>query len=67
MTLLSIYIDLNKFMDRLDKRYQDKVSKEGGTVARKIRKQGAPSASFPPVDAPEWTVVAGKTVPFNSH
>ena len=46
-------------MKRLDMRYQEKVSKEGGTVARKVRREGSPSTSLPPVDAPEWTVIAG--------
>ena len=34
-----------------------KVSKEGGTVAKKVRKEGVPS-SHPPADGPAWTVGA---------
>ena len=51
--------DLEEFISRLDKRYQMKVSREGGTVAKKVRKEGVPSTSGPPIGAPKWTVQAG--------
>ncbi len=43
-------------MEKLDKRYETKVRKEGGAVmAKKIRRQGVPS------DAPRWAInEAGK-------
>lgn len=53
------YADLNEFMCRLDERYSQKVSREGGTVAKKVRRNGAPSIRNPPKDAPEWTIDAG--------
>ncbi len=40
-----IHADLNTFLSTLDKRYEKRVSKEGGTVARKIRILGAPFTS----------------------
>jgi hypothetical protein len=40
----------------LDKRYEEKIRKEGILVARKPRKYGSPSNTFPPPDAPRWTV-----------
>ena len=54
------FLDLNDFTRRLDIRYSKKVSTEGGTVARKMRKLGEPSKSFPPSDAPDWTVDPSK-------
>lgn len=51
-----LYADLNTFLSTLDKRYEKKVSREGGTVARKARITGAPSTSSPPDGAPQWTV-----------
>ena len=47
-------------MRRLDIRYSKKVSTEGGTIARKMRKLGEPSKSLPPSDAPDWTVDPSK-------
>ena len=47
---------MNVFFVTLDKRYQDKVAREGGTVARKVRRIGTPSKSRPPIGAPAWTV-----------
>ena len=49
-------------MEKLDKRYETKVRKEGGAVmAKKIRRQGVPSESSCPSDAPRWAInEAGK-------
>ena len=46
-------------MRTLDSRYNEKTSREGGTVAKKVCKEGSPSSKAPPVDAPEWTVDEG--------
>ena len=54
--LLQFAIDLVKFLEKLDKRYEEKVKKEGLLVARKTRKLGSASNSSPPTNAPEWTV-----------
>ena len=40
----------------LDKRYEEKVKKEGVLVARKCRKIGCPASSGPPPNAPDWTL-----------
>ena len=50
---LFFYTDLNRFMKTLDKRYSEKTSREGGTVAKKVREIGAMSTKSPPVDAPQ--------------
>ena len=58
--IITTLLDLNDFMWRLDARYAKKVSTEGGTVARKVRKSGEASKSLPPSDAPDWTVDPSK-------
>ena len=57
-SFLLYFVDLNEFMSRLDERYTQKVSREGGTVAKKVRRNGAPTRS-PPKDAADWTIDAG--------
>ncbi len=57
---LYVLIDLETFLYTLDKRYEKKVSKEGGTVAKKIWYIGSPSTSTPPAGAPQWTVKQSK-------
>lgn len=47
---------LKEFLARLDRRYDDKVKKDGVTMAKKPRKIGFDSQSLPPPDAPEWTI-----------
>ena len=47
-------------MKTLDKRYSEKTSQEGGTVAKKVRKISAMLTKSPPVDAPQWTVSQGR-------
>ena len=59
MTPMNTLLDLNEFVRHLDERYNQKVLREGGTVAKKVRRNGAPSTKSPPKDAPEWTVDAG--------
>ena len=50
------FVELTDFLTILDKRYEDKVRKEGTFMARQLRHNGKPSTSEPPVDAPDWTV-----------
>ena len=57
--MLDVYSDiigLCEFLALLDQRYEQKVHKEGGQMAKKNRKIGSLSTSSPPVDAPSWTV-----------
>ncbi len=51
--------ELNDFVALLDERYDSKVKKDGITMAKKIRKLGLPSISYPPSGAPDWTVWKG--------
>ena len=51
---------LNTLIEELDKRYEEKVKRDGGTMPRKERKQGHASTSMPPVDAPKWAVITGQ-------
>ena len=55
LSLFSL-LDLDNFLATLDKRYTKKVSKAGGTVAKKVRVIGAPSKSSIPIGAPQWTI-----------
>ena len=55
----SLCIDLNKFLVTLDERYEKKVTKSGGTMARKTRIVGVPSTSPIPIGAAEWTIANG--------
>lgn len=49
------YAELNKFLSKLDKRYtKDKASK--GTFREKQRKEGLPTNTPPPPNAPDWTL-----------
>jgi hypothetical protein len=43
-------------MDILDKRYNEKIKKEGILVARKNRLNGSMSTIKPRQDVPEWAV-----------
>ena len=49
-------VGLIDFLSKLDERYNNKVKKDGTTMATKQRKIGAPSASRPPPGAPQWVV-----------
>ena len=49
-------LGLNTLVRQLDDRYEAKVRKEGGTMPRKRREEGLPSAAQPPFDAPQWTL-----------
>ena len=55
-TAIILFIALNEFIQELDRRYDEKVKKEGGTMPRKTRQSGPPSKSPPPLNAPAWTV-----------
>ena len=48
-------LGLNALVRELDERYEAKVRKDG-TMPQKQREEGLPSASQPPVDAPQWTL-----------
>lgn len=48
--------ELNDFISRLDMRYDEKVKKDGVTIAKKSRKLGLISTCAPPPDAPDWTI-----------
>lgn len=51
-----LYVAMNKFVQTLDKRLELLASKEGpATVAKKVRHDGAPSVSVPPINAPGWS------------
>ena len=56
--MLLLCADLNLFVQKLDERYHHKVSKERGTVAKRIRQIGDTSRCHPPPEAPEcmWTL-----------
>lgn len=53
---LFVNVGLIDFLSKLDARYNNKVKKDGTAMARKQRKIGAPSASRPPLGAPQWVV-----------
>ena len=49
-------LELERFLQILDQRYEAKAKSEKGMMAKKARKTGEPSSAPPPVDAPGWTV-----------
>lgn len=50
-------VELNEYIEHLDKRLEEKTQKEYvGIVAKKSRKCGTPSTSKAPMDAPSWAV-----------
>ena len=51
-----LYLELCQFINKLDSRYQEKVTREGILVARKTRKEGSLSKTLPRHDAPQWTI-----------
>ena len=53
-----VVIELNEFMKILDDRYSNMQAKSlaSGLVAKKFRKEGSPSATVPPNDAPKWAI-----------
>lgn len=53
---LLIIIELDKFIDVLDKRLEKGAKETPGLVAKKERKLGLPSSSIPPMEAPRWAV-----------
>ena len=55
-------VDLNKFLATLDVRYEKKVAKAGGTVAKKRRVVGHPSDTSIPPGAPRWMINQGMQV-----
>ena len=56
ITLL-LHSVLNKYIENLDKRLSVLTTTDlPGNVARKVRKQGSPTTTAPPLDAPAWAV-----------
>ena len=51
-----IIVELNKFIEVLDKRVEKTTKETPGLVAKKERKEGEPSSSVPPNGAPKWAV-----------
>ena len=47
---------MNKFMQELDQRFLDTQEKKKHTPERKVRISGSLLASFPPPQAPKWTI-----------
>ena len=56
LSLSFLHSELDDFVALLDQRYDAKVKKDGITMAKKVRKLGLPSKSYPPTGAPDWTV-----------
>ena len=52
----NIYIELNEFMMKLEKRASKRQPQPVGLVAKKVRYSGDASNSEPPTDAPVWAV-----------
>lgn len=50
------FVELDEFMSVLDSRQPKHQKMSTGMVAKKVRKQGAPSDSLPPSDAPSWAL-----------
>ena len=50
------YIEFCDFLDKLDKRYNEKIKKDGGLVARKNRLCGSMSTIAPRQEVPEWAI-----------
>ncbi len=46
-------------MSALDSRIARKQPASPGLVAKKVRKQGEPSTTTPPGDAPKWAINSG--------
>ena len=51
-----VYLALNWLIKALDDRYNQKIHKEGGLFIKKDRSTGPPSKSYPPFNAPEWSI-----------
>ena len=50
------FIGLNDLIVDLDKRYEDRVTREGGTMPKKARICGQLSTTASPPNAPKWAV-----------
>ena len=62
-TIVVLYVAMNKIVQTLDKRLELLASKEGpAIVAKKVRHDGAPSVSVPPINAPGWTVTKNSVI-----
>lgn len=52
-----MYIELDKFMEVLEQRFNvQQQKKPSGIVPKKVRKVGEPSESPPPLGAPLWAI-----------
>ena len=58
-TLFFTILELDDFVAILDERLTRTNDSAIGLVAKKVRKIGSPSKSFPPLNAPGWAVDAG--------
>ena len=56
------YLELNEWMEELDRRYRSKLDAASTSTPSKIRKVGAPAKSCPPCGAPSWSVDSSWTV-----
>lgn len=56
LSYFSFVTDLNKFLNKLDERYEAKVKKQGMLMAKKARKIGSFASSVPPLETPGWTI-----------
>ena len=53
---MCLLIELNKWMEVLDRRHRVKLVSSNSCTPSKVRKVGAPSTFVPPKDAPKWAV-----------
>lgn len=54
--IFALLIELNKWMEELDRRYKMKLRTNSSTTPSKKRRIGQHSKSHPPNGAPEWAV-----------
>ena len=53
---MCLLIELNKWMEELDRRHRVKLVSSNSCTPSKVRQVGAPSTFVPPKDAPKWAV-----------
>ena len=54
--IMVLYIEVNEWMEELDKRYKVRLQKMGSITPAKGRITGLPACSSPPSDAPVWAI-----------
>ena len=67
LLVLKLILELNEYIELLDKRFSEKNHREAGLVAKKIRKLGSPSTSEPPTDSPTWAIEKDGKIKFTLH